>query len=198
MSDPAALTRQRQARVFFALWPDAPVRDELARTAAVLHAVRGGRRTRPEAMHLTLVFVGAVARERLPELQAAAGEIGSPPFEIVFDRARCWRHNRIAFLTAGEPPQKLAALVSALQEALERSAIAYDRRPFVPHVTLLRDADCRRDDPPIRPIRWRVTEFVLVESVLGPQGAHYPVLGRYPLRGDWARAGGCTLASPHR
>lgn len=185
MPDRADLSEsaQDQARVFFALWPDERVRRELDRVAARLHRLRGGRRTRAETIHLTLLFVGNVPRAILPAVQASAADIRLPGFEMVFDQAECWRHNRIAFLTTSQPPPTLLELVSNLESALDRLGIPFDRRPYVPHVTLVRHADCRPDGPPIQPIRWPVCEFALVESRIESQGARYPVLNSYPLMG---------------
>lgn len=170
-----------ETRVFFALWPDDAVRAELDRLAGALHRLRGGRRTRSETIHLTLLFVGNIPRTMLPALQAGVAEIRLPAFEMVFDQAECWRHNRIAFVTASRPPPALIDLVTCLEGTLDRLGIPYDRRPYKPHVTLVRNADCRPDGPPIQPIRWSTHEFVLVESRLCPEGAQYPQLGRYPL-----------------
>lgn len=185
MSDRTDLTHNApdHARVFFALWPDERVRVELDRVAALLHRLRGGRRTRAETIHLTLLFVGNVPRTVLPALQASAAEIRVPAFELVFDQNECWRHNRIACVTASQPPIALLDLVTGLEGALDKLAIAYDRRPYKAHVTLLRNADCRPDAPLLQPIRWSVREFALVESRLCPEGARYPRLGRHPLVG---------------
>lgn len=169
------------ARVFFALWPDAAVRDALDRLAGELHRLRGGRRTRAQTLHLTLVFVGNLPRERLPALQAAAAAIQASAFTLTLDRTDCWPHNHIAHATASHTPAALLDLVAALKRSLDGLGIAFDHRPYKAHVTLLRNADCRRTDPPIAPIAWHAREFVLVESELSAEGARYAILGRYPL-----------------
>ncbi len=170
-----------QARVFFALWPDAAVRAALDRLAGELNRLRGGRRTRAETLHLTLVFVGNLPRARLAALQMAAAAIRVPAFTLTLDRTDCWLHNRIAHATATQPPTELLDLVAALEQGLEALGIPFDRRPYKAHVTLLRKADCRRSDPPIVPIVWPVSEFVIVKSELGTDGARYAILGRHPL-----------------
>ncbi len=134
----------QRARVFFALWPDAALRGELARAAARLHARHGGRRMAAHSLHLTLVFVGSVAVPRLPELLAMAGSLRQPGFSNLFDLAECWRHNRIGCLGASRVPVQLQGLVHALETGLEGLAIPFDRRPYRPHITLLRNADCGR------------------------------------------------------
>jgi 2'-5' RNA ligase len=174
---PAAKTT---ARVFFALWPDEALRDALHQTSDLLHAAHGGRRMNPATVHLTLLFVGSLERARLPELQAAVA-IPLPKFEVVFDQADCWRHNRIAFLAASQPPAALFDLVRALESQVGQAGIGFDRRPYKPHITLVRNADCKKDIPTLKPIVWAARDFVLMESNSNANGASYQELARWPL-----------------
>jgi 2'-5' RNA ligase len=149
--------------------------------------------TRPETLHLTLVFIGDLARERLPELVAALAEIRVSQFVALFDRAHCWRHNRIGFLASTTPPEPLLELVSQIESALDRLAIPFDRRPYKPHVTLIRKAACEKGIPAqnrdsaspewahIAPISWSAEDFVLVESALTSAGPAYCTVERFPL-----------------
>jgi RNA 2',3'-cyclic 3'-phosphodiesterase len=170
-------------RLFFALWPDEDVRASLAAAAGKLHELRGGRRTRPDTLHLTLVFVGEIAVERLPELLAAAAGVAVPTFEVLFDHSDCWRHNHVAHLGASLSPPALLELVGQLESRLSSAGIAFDRRPYVPHITLLRKADCSPgiENPALAPIRWLARDFVLVRSSLRSGGALYEQIGRWPL-----------------
>jgi 2'-5' RNA ligase len=178
----------KPARVFLALWPDEPVRQRLAEETRRLHMRLGGRMCRAETVHLTLVFVGDIGRERLPALLEALADIKLPSFALEFDAADCWRHNRIAFLTASEPPPPLFELVRALEACLDRLAIHFDRRPYKPHVTLLRKAECKSptEGLALHPmlgsaIHWPVDAFLLVESALTSVTAEYRTLARFPL-----------------
>jgi 2'-5' RNA ligase len=174
-------------RLFFALWPDDPLRARLDALAGELHGLRGGRRSRPDSLHLTLVFIGEVAVERLPEVLAVAQGIAVPSFEVVFDQAGCWRHNRIAHLAASHTPTALRELVTRLEAGLDAAEIGFDHRAYVPHVTLLRKADCsapaepQMESPALVPIRWLARDFVLVTSSRRSGGALYQQLGRWPL-----------------
>jgi 2'-5' RNA ligase len=56
------------------------------------------------------------------------------------------------------------------------------RQEFRPHVTLARDVPRMRSIETIRPIEWRVDDFVLVESNMTKTGSEYSVLERWPLR----------------
>lgn len=190
--------RPETARVFFALWPDEGVRKALVRAAGILHARHGGRPTRPDSIHLTLLFVGQVDAARIPDLLALARSIRIDRFDVDFDRAECWRHNHIGCLEASAPPEHLGALVKALEQGLQALGVAFDQRPYKPHVTLLRKADCRgaievvkgdgigdgqreKKNPAPGVIHWPARDFVLVKSKLRPDGARYEELGRWPL-----------------
>ena len=168
-------------RVFFALWPDTAVRQSLLAAQAGLHAITGGRRMRPETLHMTLVFIGELATDRLPELLNAAGRVQAPGFDIAFDRVECWRRNHIAHLGVSETPIALADLVGQLETALKALRIPFDQRPYTPHITLVRNADCTKENPASPSVTWPARDFVLVKTSLHPEGARYEQLGRWPL-----------------
>ena len=177
------LTRApRAARVFFALWPDDGVRDALHREAQMLHPNCGGRVMRRENVHLTLVFIGDVAAERLDELRSVAGTISGSSFELVLDQLGYWRHNRIVSASPLTVPEALRELVSSLEGRLQQAGFEFDRRPYAPHITLLRDARAPGVPAPLS-LDWTVGDFALVESAHGPRGAEYHVLERWKLGG---------------
>lgn len=169
------------ARVFFALWPEEALSTRLDQAAARMHQSLGGRRTRRATIHMTLVFLGDMPRSRLAALVDAAGRIAGESFTLDLDRMDCWRHNRVAFLAPSEPPGALLALVNDLEAGLTSAGFSFDKRPYKPHVTLLRKADCGHEKPALEPISWAARAFVLVESVPGPAGVTYEVLARFPL-----------------
>jgi 2'-5' RNA ligase len=69
-------------------------------------------------------------------------------------------------------------MVRGLRHALTRSRIAFDPKPFVPHVTLLREARESRALPAPEPIRWDLEGFVLA----GPSARGG---GRYEVIRSW-------------
>jgi 2'-5' RNA ligase len=169
------------ARLFFALWPSVEASAELAMAGKRLHGICGGRLTRMETVHLTLVFLGEVGPERTGDLLELAGEVRVPAFSIAFTRFGWWPHNRIAWAAPGETPVELMRLVDVLREKLLGAEFRFDTKPFVPHITLLRKADCRKTPLPAETIEWRTEDFVLVRSVPGESGSAYEVLGRWQL-----------------
>lgn len=174
---------QPSARVFFALWPQAAERAQLAAWQAPLKRLCGGRAMRGETLHNTLVFIGDVESYGLEVLQRAAQEVDGEGFELCFDEARYWGHNHIAYAAPRQTPPQLASLVDALEQRLEAHRFRFDRRAYQPHVTLLRDAHWSDAPlPALPPVCWQVADFALVQSVRRDGLADYRVLARFPLR----------------
>ncbi len=167
-------------RLFFALWPDATTRDALNRTGKWLHQHWGGRRMRADTLHITLAFLGSTPAERLDDLIACADSVRSEAFELVLDQAGYWRHNRIGWLGASETSPQHVELVGTLNTALRDAGFAIDARPHVPHVTLLRHST-GGEVPLCMPVRWPISDFVLVKSITESSGAQYDVIRRWPL-----------------
>ena len=162
-------------RLFFALWPDEEVRAQLANWSRELQAVCGGRPTRPENLHMTLVFLGNVEDARVAEVERAADAVAPQSVSLVLDQPGYWKHNRIAWAGASAVPRELEAMAAELRYALTRSGIAFDAKEFVSHVTLLRDARGPKALPALEPIRWNLEGFALMSSVALPRGSRYEV-----------------------
>lgn len=169
------------ARLFFALWPDLRVQAELARAAARLGALCGGRRTPAAKIHVTLAFLGEVALSRVEALRAAAAQVKGAAFDLNFAKLGWWRRNRVAWAGPEDTPAELARLADGLRAALREADFRFDRKTCVPHATLLRKADCRELPSLAAPIPWRVEQFVLVRSRLAGSGSAYEIIGRWPL-----------------
>jgi RNA 2',3'-cyclic 3'-phosphodiesterase len=175
-------------RVFFALWPDTDAAARLHMIARNWHEVLGGRVMREDSLHATLAFIGDVAPQRLPDLCAVADGIRLPGMRPAFDRGGCWRHNRIAYMGMRETPEALRSLQSELVASLRAADFSLETRPFSPHITLLRKANClasdaaaEKENPATEPVIWSVRDFVLVMSSVGANGSRYEQIGAWPL-----------------
>lgn len=170
------------ARVFFALWPKADERRQLAAWQAPLKRLCGGRAMRGETLHNTLLFIGDVDIYGLEVLQLAAREASGKGFELYFDEARYWGHNHIAYAAPSHVPQKLVQLVEALRQCLIKHRFSFDQRDYQPHVTLLRNAHWSDAPlPAMQPVCWRIRDFALVQSAPSGGVRDYRVLARFPL-----------------
>lgn len=171
-------------RLFFALWPDPALLGCLhARIPQLLRDVRG-KPQRPDQWHLTLVFLGGVAAERVRQAEEAASAVRGSPFEIRFDLAEHWRRPEVLCLSAADTPVALAALVEDLRHELAARGFVTETREFRPHLTLARKVRRAPRRAEVEPLVWPAQEFVLVESVTDPAGSRYTVRRRWPLSGS--------------
>ena len=173
------------ARLFFAIWPDAAARARLYAHAQALHKDCGGRPMRRDNLHLTLVFLGTVPRTQIAHIEAVAARCGGPRFELALDTTGYWRHNRIVWAAPAVVPAPLRGLVVSLESGLAASGCTFDRRPYAPHLTLIRNAREPRPLPAFE-LAWPVAEFTLVESTRYERGARYDAIARWPLGGGAA------------
>ncbi|MGA7180430.1 MAG: RNA 2',3'-cyclic phosphodiesterase [Thiobacillaceae bacterium] len=171
---------QNSLKLFFALWPEEDVRRALWKTSALLQEVWNGRRTKPDSLHMTLVFLGETPAGQLEELRQLAARMQAKSFKLLFKQAACWRHNKVGFLNPAETPPELAQLVYGLEDSLESAGINFDQRPYKPHITLLRNTRCTTQVS-FEPITWSPQEFVLVASIQSDHGQTYQLVGRWKL-----------------
>lgn len=167
-------------RLFFALWPESDLQAKLAAWAK--QAAGRGRAMRREKLHLTLAFLGATEAALVPDLVALATGVRFAPIRLPLDRVGYWKHNRIIWCGAGDEPQALAALVGGLRARLDAAGIGYDPKPFVSHVTLVRDAAGLAAAPAWIPLVWEAGDFALVSSTRAEGRITYQVLQRFPAQ----------------
>ena len=171
-------------RLFFALWPDAGVRDALGQLIGPVRRTVKGRWVEPDKLHLTLAFLGAAPPGCLPELAAMTEGLDLPRFELALDRLEYWRHKRVLCLGTSAVPPLLLELVRVLNSKLSQAGFPVERRPFRAHLTLARnaEADWSAAMPLKTPLTWLVDRLALVESRLSAAGPAYVVRAEKPLR----------------
>ena len=169
-------------RLFFALWPDSATSAALHARARTLQAECGGRAMRRDTIHLTLAFLGDTPAREVERLQALAAQLEGERFALVLDHVGSWKRNRVLWTGPSILPPALAALAQDLEARLRVAGFALEERAFSPHVTLVRTARVAPAAAPQTPLRWRVASFVLVASERSAAGAHYRVIGRWPLQ----------------
>jgi 2'-5' RNA ligase len=175
-NDLAPPSSPRRARLFLALWPTPGVRSKLLAWRDAFDWPAGAALVAPNKLHLTLHFIGPVARERIDEV-ADRLALATGSFELRFGRAELWPGG-IAVLRPLADTDSLLALHRRLGEALRALGLPTETRPYRPHVTFARKSGgaALRFEP--EPLRWRVRSHALVESRPG-RGGGYVVLRRY-------------------
>lgn len=175
-------------RLFFALRPDANASSHVGPVADALRTAHGLRSAVIPATrwHVTLCFLGdfaGVPPAVLAAAEAAAGTLdGADAFDVVLDRAESFagRPGRHPLVLRGGD-DVLGGLLGfrlRLADALRANGLAFDNRPYVPHLTLLYDSRSVVLQP-VAPVTWRTDGFELVRSRIG-RGKH-EVLGRWAL-----------------
>lgn len=145
--------------------------------------------SRPEAMHLTLVFLGDTFAARIPPWSRAldTAVAGMPCFTLSFADLGYFgrpRSPRVLWAGIDSPPEVLFTLRERIADALRAENAAFDERPFHPHVTLGRVRSGRhagalaetlatlRRNPP-RLGTQRVGRVELIQSLRTPEGPSY-------------------------
>jgi RNA 2',3'-cyclic 3'-phosphodiesterase len=178
-------------RLFIALHPPEPVRDALV---DAMEGIEGARWQDDEQLHLTLRFVGEVERPAANDLAAALEEVRWPAFELriegvgAFERGGRRSSGPHAIWARVPATPELEGLRQKVERACESAGLGRETRRFTPHITLARFGRSSGSiggwlaafgDLAAGP--WMVEDFVLYESRLGHEGAHYEAVARYPL-----------------
>ena len=171
-------------RLFFAL----PCSTEQASALCAWRDAQGfeGRPVAQANLHLTLAFLGAQPTDLLDELKQLASGIEGPPFELTLDLLITLGKGFVCLRPSQVPPA-LAWLAATLAERLAAQGIILDARPFLPHLTLLRQAP-ERVNGAAPAFSWMVDRFVLYQSSNTPDGVRYDELGNWPLDGSLLHA----------
>lgn len=182
MSDPDQTSETPAKRLFFALWPDDALRQQLHALGGEVLGKQRGRYIPPENLHLTLAFLGSVDAARQACLEQMATVIRVPAFTLTLDQPGFWPRKETLWV-GGTPPAELLVLVQAINQGLRSCGLAPETRPFQVHLTLARNVrGLRLDrDRAITPLAWRVGQFALVASQTLPEGARYEVLKTWRL-----------------
>ncbi len=184
-----------ELRLFFGIELGDAARSEALRLVEELAADAGGdgvRWVRPEALHVTLRFLGATPAERVGEIvdHVRRESADCAPFELrlgALDAFPNPRRPRVVVLEL-TPEAPLVALADAVERGAVAAGFAPETRRFRGHVTLGRARNPRRPRAPrlhgaCEPAPFPVDAFVLFQSRLSSQGARYTPLERIALQG---------------
>lgn len=127
-------------RLFIAINFNDEIKKLLSKAADELKNLSvSGSFTRPENLHLTLIFIGET--DRLSDIKHCLDSVECPPFKVAVGSAYgCFGTTLWAGVKADE---ELNFLVKTLRRALLEKGFKIDERRFKPHVTLARStSDC--------------------------------------------------------
>ena len=173
-------SKSESQRLFFALWPDESLRHAI-RTQLNRWRLKEGRRVKPENLHITLAFLGDVPRQRIDCICRGASRVSVPRFELRLDRHGHFRRSGVLWLGSGQWPEAIFALQQGLNGVATACGLTSDRKPFHPHMTLVRKLYHLPRLAPVEPLTWPVARFALVTSETRPEGAEYQILSEWEL-----------------
>jgi RNA 2',3'-cyclic 3'-phosphodiesterase len=185
-----------RTRTFISVELSKPIRDRIvALQDELARAGTDVKWTEPENIHVTLLFLGEVPNEELPEICRVVSETlqDSGPFALSVQGAGCFpnvRRPRIVWVGVGTGTQELVRIHDDLEEPLFHLGFRKEDRKYTPHITLGRV----RSDRPTEKLSaalqqhagWQagemhVNEIHVMGSELTRDGPVYTVLGRGKL-----------------
>ncbi len=191
-------------RTFIAIELDEPLRLALGRVQTKFKRLAPPGSVKwvaPDAIHLTLKFLGDTPANKMAELAAAlkAACEGFAPFECTVEGRGCFpnfRKPRVVWVAVREKSQTLARLQAAIEQHVAPLGWPTEERSFSPHLTLGRvakGADGAAEAAVGQSVErtvveqigmQRVTAVSLIKSDLRPTGAVYTTLVSVSLEGD--------------
>lgn len=95
----------------------------------------------PANFHITLSFLGETSERQLDDILSNLQEPELSPFEVRIGDLIFWQKQGIVALGVEDPDDNLARLKSNLESQLNHLSIRqFDKKDFVPHITLFRKA----------------------------------------------------------
>lgn len=161
-------------RCFIAAWPTEETRLALERLITALKTrVADGRPMQARNLHLTLAFIGELEPDRAATLARDCDDHAAEPCDWTIDTLGSFPRARVAW-AGGPVNEQLAACAARVRTRLDQYGISFDRKTFVPHVTLFRDV--RRFDvagPLAEPVPWRSAHVALYAAARDADGPVY-------------------------
>ncbi|NYZ63297.1 2'-5' RNA ligase family protein [Luteimonas deserti] len=175
--------------LFFALMPDAQLRDALADMAARIEVANPLHATPAHRLHLTLYYIGESEGPRADWVAGAERAVERllpvTPFAFELDRVAGFRGAPAPCVALVDPGHEsaLSAFRQRLHDACRREGLPEaGHARFTPHVTLGRVTPMLAAPIGIPPLRWQARTLALVHSVRGQSA--YQTVGTWHLDAD--------------
>lgn len=165
-------------RCFVAAWPDDATRADVEQLLIRLGAdMPQARPTQPRNLHLTLAFIGDIDVPAASGIARACDTLAIDSFEWSIDCLGWFPRARVMW-AGGRVNRPLECAVDRTRAQLDELGVGYDRKPFVPHVTLFRDV--RRFDlsgPLQAALPWHTAHVALYAAARDERGPLYRRIG---------------------
>ena len=173
-------------RLFCALRLPDDVLDGLVAWGARALPERGGvRRVVRANLHVTLAFLGRRPAGEVPAIARALRQAAAAAGPARFTVTQYRETRSVGMLVLDDEGQRATTLAGDLHERLERLGVyERERRPWLPHLTVVRFRARPRLAPPLPEIgAFGPSDLALYHSALRSTGAQYEVLESVALGG---------------
>ena len=150
---------------------------------------------RPEAIHLTLKFLGSIRQEDVERISQALALVvaDGESFEVRVQGMGCFpnlRNPRVVWLGVDRGKEALASLQRAIEGKMAELSFPPEDRPFSPHLTMGRIrsprgrvglAQALEKHQGVEIGTFQAREVILFRSELRPSGAVYTKLKEFPM-----------------
>lgn len=180
---------ERPLRLFVALDLPAAAREALLAFREAAADPETWRPVAPEALHVTLAFLGWRPREAVAAVEPVlAAEAAGPALRLALGAALLLppRRTRVLCVALEDPDGTLAAIQARVGGGLAAAGVYVpEKRPFRAHATVARLRPRARAPREVAaapaPLRFHAAAVTLYASRLHPSGARYEPLARAPL-----------------
>ena len=174
MTSRATVEGDDRIRLFLALELPEDVTTELVRWGK--QHLTGGRAV--ERFHVTLAFLGAQRRSSLRAIADVLRGESSATEPFVLEPVRYRETRSVGMVVLADPSGRATSLAGRIHARLQKIGVYEpERRPWLPHVTVLRFRERPRLDPPLPEIgSFAPSGTAALLSRLHPSGASYELL----------------------
>ncbi len=182
-------------RVFCAINLSPEVRELVQQHITRLRAIVPEARVswnRDDKLHLTIKFLGDIARERVADLSLAAAQAvsGMKPFTLAAEGCGAFPPRgepRVLWIGIVDAAGELEHLYERLEEQCSAREFKREQRPFRPHLTIARlrkPQDARRlannhKELGFERTEFNISELLVIRSELGSEGSRYTEISRH-------------------
>jgi len=177
-------------RAFIALPLPETVKDALFEASGMLRKTIDARWVKPEAMHLTMKFLGNIDEKNLITVGEGLERISSQhsTFEMKLKSLGAFpslKKARVIWVGIDTDIIALRKLSASIDDLAANYGIEKEKRPFMAHITLarLREPSMINLDVRMQEITFIIDKLHLYKSELTPQGAKYTLLHSSPFKG---------------
>jgi RNA 2',3'-cyclic 3'-phosphodiesterase len=177
-------------RAFIALPLPETVKDALLEASGRLRKTIDARWVKPEAIHLTMKFLGDIDEKNLVSIRERLDDLSAlyHPFDMRLSGMGAFpsvRKARVIWAGIDTDISGLRKLAASIDDLSADYGVKKESRPFTAHITLarLREPSMINLDVRMQEITFIIDSMHFYKSDLTPQGAKYTLLHSSPFTG---------------